>query len=75
LQWSLLVKPLYIFQQTGQTLLSEEALLTCMAYLDLKPVCADMCNTPETSKYTSIKERSAPRFDLNQAADDEIIQQ
>ena len=46
-----------------------------MAYLDLKPVCADMCNTPETSKYTSIKERSAPRFDLNQAADDEIIQQ
>jgi hypothetical protein len=34
-----------------------------------------MCNTPEESDYTSIKERIAPSFDLKKATDDEIKQQ
>jgi hypothetical protein len=34
-----------------------------------------MCNTPEASDYTSIKERIVPSFDLNKAADEEIIRQ
>jgi hypothetical protein len=59
----------------SQALLSEEALLTCMAYVDLNPVRADMCNTPEASDHTSIKERVAPGFDLKKATDDEIKQQ
>jgi len=46
-----------------------------MAYVDLNPTRAGMCNTPEESDYTSIKERIAPSFDLKKATDDEIIQQ
>jgi hypothetical protein len=59
----------------SQALLSEEALLTCMAYVDLNPVRANMSNTPEASDHTSIKERIAPGFDLNKATEEEIIQQ
>ena len=36
----------------SQVLLSEEALLSCMAYVDLNPVRANMCNTPEASQIT-----------------------
>jgi hypothetical protein len=50
-------------------------LITCMAYVDLNPVRAEICNTPEESDYTSIKERIAPSFDLAKATDDEIKQQ
>jgi hypothetical protein len=46
-----------------------------MDYVDLNPIRANLCNTPEVSDHTRIKERIAPGFDLNKAADEEIIQE
>ena len=37
--------------------LDEEALLTIGVYIDLNPVAANIAKTPETSDYTSIKQR------------------
>ena len=56
---------------TSQALKSEEALLSCMAYVDLNPVRSGIADRPETSSHTSIRERLQPEFDLQQAVDDQ----
>lgn len=51
----------------SQALKTEEALLSCMAYVDLNPVRAGLAQSPETSSHTSIQERIKPAFNLEQA--------
>ncbi len=51
----------------SQALKTDEARLSCMAYVDLNPIRAGMEDTPETSDYTSIQERIKPVFCLEDA--------
>jgi hypothetical protein len=51
----------------SQALKTEEALLSCMAYVDLNPVRAGIAASPEISSHTSVQERIQPAFNLNQA--------
>lgn len=48
----------------SQPLISERALLSAMAYVDLNPVRAGMAATPEESDYTSIKARLDRHVDV-----------
>ncbi len=57
----------------SQALLTEESLLSCMAYVDLNPVRAGIAQTPEHSAHTSIQERVRPQFNLAEAVTEQCL--
>ena len=46
---------------TSVPLLDQAALVACMAYVDLNPVRASVCDRPERSQHTAVRQRIAAR--------------
>jgi hypothetical protein len=55
----------------SQALKTEEALISCMAYVDLNLIRASLAESPESSDFTSIQERINPCFCLASAVEDQ----
>ncbi len=58
----------------SQAIRSEADLMACMAYVDLNPVRATMAPTPESSEYTSVRERIKPSLSWQRAVCDHITE-
>ncbi len=47
-------------------LLDQAAIVSCMAYVDLNPIRANMASTPEASEHTGAQQRIIARPELPQ---------
>jgi REP element-mobilizing transposase RayT len=55
----------------SQVLLDEQAVLSCMAYVDLNPVRAGICDTLEASEHTSVQRRLESASESQRDLEDE----